>query len=64
MATVEEHYAVALGLSNKIGIALQDRAEVPVQDILAFAQLHIELARLQLDIERPGRSLILPPNHR
>lgn len=60
MATPEEHYAVALGMANQVGAAMQSNPEVPVHDIMALAALHVDLARLQLEIQRPGRSLILP----
>jgi hypothetical protein len=48
MATAEEHYTEALNMAGMV----------------ALANLHIALGHLKLEIERPGRSLILPTNHR
>lgn len=62
MAKPEEHYAVALGLANEIGVRLQQQ---PVEErdpmvVLDLSRIHVELGQLQLAIERPGRSLIVP----
>lgn len=63
MATPEEHYAVALGMANQVGQVLATTEGVPANEILALAALHIDLGRLQLEIQRPGRGLILPNGH-
>lgn len=63
MATPEEHYAVALGMANQVAQAMASNEGTPAHEIVALAGLHVDLARLQLEIQRPGRSLILPNGH-
>lgn len=60
MATPEEHYQVAVGYANQATQAMSASEAVPTGEVLALAQLHVALARLQLEIQRPGRGLILP----
>lgn len=61
MPKPEEHYAIGLDLANKINLALGERTEpTPVHEVLALAMLHVELGKLALAMERPGRRLVLP----
>lgn len=62
MAKPEEHYAVALDLANEIGVRLllQPVDERDPMVVLDLSRIHVELGNLQLAIQRPGRSLIVP----
>jgi hypothetical protein len=64
MATAEEHYTEALNMAGMVAQALAAAPQAPTPEVLALANLHIALGHLRLEIERPGRSLILPTNHR
>lgn len=61
MAKPEEHYAVALQMASMANQALAEAGDkAPTSEVLALAQLHATLGLLQVEIERPGRGLILP----
>lgn len=65
MAKPEEHYAVALQMANMANQVLTNAGEeAPTHEVLALARLHVALGMLAVEIERPGRGLVLPNGHR
>jgi hypothetical protein len=63
MATPEEHYTEALHMASMAAQAMAAVDVCPTPEVLALAQLHVALGQLKLELDRPGRNIILP-NHR
>jgi len=68
MATPEEHYHAAYIYSEQVAQgfvqAQEEGGKIMAGEILMLAQLHVAMGQLKLELDRPGRGLVLPPNHR
>ncbi len=68
MATAEQHFATGEAYAQQVAQgfveAQQAGQKINAGEVLMLGQLHVALGQLRVELDRPGRGLVLPTNHR